>query len=90
MVVNVKISDFGKTINGLLHRYHDASGTDGTKFLVLAPLVKERKGEHREVIEQVRKSGFTRVRVDGIVLSDDSILRYRPTAYSESISRRSS
>ena len=44
---------------------------EGTKFLVLAPLVKERKGEHRDVIEQVRKAGFTRVRVDGIVLSLD-------------------
>ena len=48
---------------------------EGTKFLVLAPLVKERKGEHREVVEQVRKSGFTRVRVDGIVLSLDDEIR---------------
>ena len=47
----------------------------GTKFLVLAPLVKERKGEHREVIEEVRKSGFTRVRVDGTVLSLDDQIR---------------
>ncbi len=47
----------------------------GTKFLVLAPLVKERKGEHREVIEEVRKSGFTRVRVDGTVLSLDDPIR---------------
>ncbi len=47
----------------------------GTKFLVLAPLVKERKGEHREVIEQVRKSGFARVRVDGIVLSLEDDIR---------------
>ena len=31
---------------------------EGTKFLVLAPLVKERKGEHRDVIEQVRKAGL--------------------------------
>ncbi|HXY41841.1 MAG TPA: excinuclease ABC subunit UvrA, partial [Vicinamibacteria bacterium] len=41
---------------------------EGTRFLVLAPLVAERKGEHREVLEQVRKSGFARVRVDGMVL----------------------
>jgi excinuclease ABC subunit A len=46
-----------------------------TRFLVLAPLVKERKGEHREVIEQVRKSGFTRVRVDGTVVSLDDEVR---------------
>jgi excinuclease ABC subunit A len=47
----------------------------GTKFLVLAPLVKERKGEHKDVLEAVRKSGFTRVRVDGIVLSLDEEIR---------------
>jgi excinuclease ABC subunit A len=47
----------------------------GTKYLLLAPLVRERKGEHREVIEQVRRSGFTRVRVDGIVLSLDDEIR---------------
>jgi excinuclease ABC subunit A len=47
----------------------------GTKFLLLAPLVKERKGEHRDVLDAVRKSGFTRVRVDGIVLSLDDDIR---------------
>jgi excinuclease ABC subunit A len=48
---------------------------EGTKFLVLAPLVKERKGEHRDVLEQVQKAGFTRVRVDGIVLSLEDQIR---------------
>jgi excinuclease ABC subunit A len=48
---------------------------EGTKFLVLAPLVKERKGEHREVLEQVRKSGFARVRVDGTLLSLEDEIR---------------
>jgi excinuclease ABC subunit A len=47
----------------------------GTKYLLLAPLVKERKGEHREVLDQVRKAGFTRVRVDGIVLSLENDIR---------------
>ena len=48
---------------------------EGTRLLLLAPLVRDRKGEHRDVIEQVRKSGFTRVRVDGIVLSLDDEIR---------------
>jgi excinuclease ABC subunit A len=47
----------------------------GTKYMLLAPLVKERKGEHRDVLEQVRKAGFTRVRVDGIVLSLEDDIR---------------
>jgi excinuclease ABC subunit A len=47
----------------------------GTKFQVLAPLVKDRKGEHREIIEQVRKAGFARVRVNGVVVSVDDDIR---------------
>ena len=37
----------------------------GTRILVLGPVVKGRKGEYRSLIEDVRKSGFVRVRVDG-------------------------
>jgi len=40
---------------------------EGTRFLVLAPLVRGRKGEHRDVLEQVRGEGFARVAVDGVV-----------------------
>jgi len=37
---------------------------EGTRFYVLSPLVKGRKGEHRSVFESAQKSGFTRVIVD--------------------------
>ncbi|MDY6878545.1 MAG: excinuclease ABC subunit UvrA [Chloroflexota bacterium] len=37
----------------------------GTRFQVLAPLVKDRKGHHQAIFEDVRKAGFVRVRVDG-------------------------
>jgi excinuclease ABC subunit A len=52
-----------------------ASLPAGTKFLLLAPLVKERKGEHRDILEQVRKAGFSRVRVDGVVVSLEDDVR---------------
>jgi len=39
----------------------------GTRLQVLAPLVKDRKGHHQAVFEDVRKAGFVRVRVDGRV-----------------------
>ena len=39
----------------------------GAKLMVLAPLVRGRKGEHREVLRRVRREGFVRVRVDGVV-----------------------
>ena len=40
---------------------------EGTKFQVLAPVVRGKKGMHQKVFEQARKSGFVRVRVDGNV-----------------------
>jgi excinuclease ABC subunit A len=40
---------------------------EGTKVEVLAPLVRGRKGEFRDVLEAARKQGFVRVRVDGEV-----------------------
>ena len=39
----------------------------GTRALLLAPLIRHRRGEHREVIDSVRRAGFVRVRVDGVV-----------------------
>src|SRR3981081_1841090 len=38
---------------------------NGTRMMVLGPVVKGRKGEYRSLIDDVRKSGFVRVRVDG-------------------------
>jgi excinuclease ABC subunit A len=43
----------------------------GTRFQVLAPLVKDRKGHHQAVFEDIRKAGFVRVRVDGVVREVD-------------------
>src|SRR5215475_628761 len=38
---------------------------DGTKFTVNAPVVRDRKGEYKDVFEELRADGFTRVKVDG-------------------------
>ena len=38
---------------------------EGTKLTVLAPVVRQRKGQHEKILERIRKEGFTRVRVDG-------------------------
>lgn len=40
---------------------------EGTKIIILAPLVRGRKGEHRDIIEDARKQGFIRLRIDGEV-----------------------
>ena len=41
---------------------------DGARIMILAPLIKDRKGEHKKVFDDVRKAGFVRVRVNGDVL----------------------
>ncbi len=44
---------------------------DGTRLLILAPLIKDRKGEHKKIIEDIRKAGYVRVRVDGEIYDVD-------------------
>ena len=38
---------------------------EGTKLMIMAPVVRQRKGEHEKILERIRKEGFTRVRIDG-------------------------
>jgi excinuclease ABC subunit A len=47
---------------------------EGTRILVLAPVIKAQKGEHRDVLKNLKKDGFSRARVDRRVydLDDDS------------------
>ena len=40
---------------------------EGTKIQILAPVVRGKKGEHKKEFESAKKSGFARVRVDGII-----------------------
>ena len=40
---------------------------EGTKILVIAPVIRARKGEHKAVFERIRKEGYVRVKVDGAV-----------------------
>lgn len=49
-------------IQSILQRF------ESKKISILAPLVKGRKGHYRELFEQVRKQGYTKVRLDGVVV----------------------
>ena len=48
-----------KVINMILHDY------EGHKILILAPLVRSRKGHYRELFESMRRKGYLNIRVDG-------------------------
>ena len=54
-----------QTIDQIVDRV-EALG-EGTKFIVLSPVIRGKKGEHHKVFEDARKGGFARVRVDGIL-----------------------
>ena len=54
-----------QTIDQIVDRV-EALG-EGTRFIVLSPIIRGKKGEHVKVFEDARKSGFARVRVDGIL-----------------------
>ncbi|GAB3327191.1 excinuclease ABC subunit UvrA [Marivirga atlantica] len=45
---------------------------DGQKLTILAPVIKGRKGHYRELFQQIRKMGFTKARVDGVILEIDA------------------
>ncbi|MBI5300769.1 MAG: excinuclease ABC subunit UvrA [Chloroflexi bacterium] len=53
---------------------------DGARIMILAPLIKDRKGEHKKVFDDVRKAGYVRVRVNDDVLDvneDIKLDRYK-------------
>ena len=47
---------------------------DGTKMQILSPVIRGKKGEHQKILEDAKKSGFVRARIDGVMTDlDDSI-----------------
>jgi len=53
---------------------------EGKRIMILAPIIRDRKGEHRRVIEDLRKAGYVRVRIDGEIheVDEDIVLdRYK-------------
>ena len=46
---------------------------EGSKILVLAPMISDRKGEHLHVFQELKSQGFIRVRVDGLVVDLDEV-----------------
>lgn len=47
----------------------------GTKFMIMAPLVRGRKGEHAKIMDQMRKAGYVRMFVDGEVRTLDEEIK---------------
>jgi excinuclease ABC subunit A len=52
-----------QTVEQIVDRLYDLP--DGTRLMIMAPLVRDRKGEHEKVLAGAKQAGFVRVRVDG-------------------------
>jgi excinuclease ABC subunit A len=52
--------------------------TEGEKFMVLAPLVKDKKGEHKHILSKIQKAGFVRLRIDGFVTTINEDIQLDP------------
>ncbi|MEA2526843.1 MAG: excinuclease subunit, partial [Thermomicrobiales bacterium] len=52
---------------------------DGTRLMILAPVIRDRKGEHQGVFDEIRRQGFVRVRVDGEVRDVDEMIELAKT-----------
>jgi excinuclease ABC subunit A len=46
---------------------------EGTKLMILAPIIQGRKGEYIQLVEQLRRRGFVRARIDGKTMDLDSV-----------------
>jgi excinuclease ABC subunit A len=58
------IEDMVNSLSGL---------TEGTKAVLLAPMVTGKKGRHEQLLARIRKEGFVRIRVDGDIVHTDDV-----------------
>jgi excinuclease ABC subunit A len=68
-----------QSVDQILDTIH--SYPDGTKLMILSPVIRGKKGEHRKIIEDARRAGFVRIRTDGEIRSLDeeiSLEKNRP------------
>jgi excinuclease ABC subunit A len=71
-----------QTVQQIVDRVYELP--EGTRIMVLAPLVRDRKGEHEKVLAGARQAGFVRVRVDGEIRDLDEKIQLEKT-YKHSI-----
>ena len=66
----------GKTVQGQTAQQiarEILSAPEGSKLVILAPLLVNRKGEHRELLAEARRAGFARLRVDGEIVAAEDV-----------------
>ena len=51
-----------------------------TKLMILSPMVRSRKGGHKDIFERINRNGFVRTRVDGVLLDISDVPELKPNA----------
>ncbi len=62
-----------QSIDQIVDRIHELP--DGARFMILAPKVRERRGEYKDIFDAARNEGFVRIRVDGQVMDLEQEIR---------------
>lgn len=62
-----------QTIEQIFHRVNRIP--EGTRIMILSPIIKGKKGEHTEIFQKIRRKGFVRVRVDGKIIDANSEIK---------------
>ena len=62
-----------QTVEQILNRITRIS--EGTRIMVLAPIIKGKKGEHKEIFQTIRQKGFVRARVDGNIIDTSTEIK---------------
>lgn len=73
----IKRSSIDEIVNSILERLEEREElAKGIRFMILSPVVRDRKGEFTSLFENIRKKGYSRVRVDGTVygIEEDFVL----------------
>jgi len=52
--------------------------TEGTRIMIRAPLIREKKGSHEKLLNRLRRDGFARVRIDGDVIEIEEVEKLNP------------
>jgi excinuclease ABC subunit A len=63
------------SIMAMVENGHDGNGNNAERIMILAPIVRGRKGEFRKQFEQLAREGFVRVRVDGTLRQLDEEIK---------------
>ncbi|MGE5298069.1 MAG: excinuclease ABC subunit UvrA, partial [Acidobacteriaceae bacterium] len=65
----------GQTVTQMVDQIMGMS--EGTKIMILAPVIRDQKGEHKHMLEEVKKSGYHKVRFDGTIMDLSEALQLK-------------